>query len=81
MVLGFIVYEAVDVVYNIGKIGYNSIGGVYNWYYCVDSTEVVERKKEMNKISELEDKIDKLSKMFKEVKLKDKLINLKLIKN
>ena len=81
MVLGFIVYEAVDVVYNVGKIGYNSVTGFYNWYYSVETPEVIERKKEMDKIEELENKIDKLSKMFNEGNLKEKIDQLNLNKN
>tara|TARA_Y100001970_G_scaffold255216_2_gene331704 strand:- start:7201 stop:7461 length:261 start_codon:yes stop_codon:yes gene_type:complete len=80
MVLGFIVYEAVDVVYNVGKIGYNSVTGLYNWYYSVETPEVIERRKEMDKIEELENKIDKLSKMFNEGNLKEKIDQLNLNK-
>jgi hypothetical protein len=82
MVLGMIVYEAVDVAYNIGKIGYNSVTGLYHWYYSLEAPEVVERKKEMAKIDELEEKLDKLSKLVSEGKLKDKInqLNLKVNK-
>ena len=33
MVLGWIVYEAIDIIYFTGKIGYNGVSGIYNWYY------------------------------------------------
>ena len=39
MVLGFVLYEAVDLGYNVVKIGYNSITGAYNWYYQIDAHE------------------------------------------
>ena len=82
MVLGILVYEAVDVAYNIGKIGYNSVTGLYNWYYSVEAPEVVERRKEMAKIDELEEKLDKLSKLVTEGNLKDKInqLNMKINK-
>ena len=35
MVLGFILYEAVDIVYSVGKLTVNGGKYVYNWYYVV----------------------------------------------
>ena len=78
MVLGMVLYEAVDVAYNVGKIGINSITGLYNWYYSIEPPEVKERKNEMKKIEELEEKIDKLSKIFAEGNLKEKIKTLNL---
>ena len=39
MVFGFLLYEAVDITYNVIKLGYNSVTGVYNWYYQVEEKE------------------------------------------
>ena len=36
MVLGMILYEGVDITYNIVRIGYDSIIGVYNWWYEIE---------------------------------------------
>ena len=73
MVLGFILYESIDLVYNIGKLSYNAISGTYNWYYGVQSPEIVERELEMTKIEELEAKIDQLTNIImQQQKLKDK---------
>ena len=36
MVLGFLVYEAMDVAYHVGKITYNGASLIYNWYYDVN---------------------------------------------
>ena len=58
MVLGFILYESIDLVYNVGKLSYNAITGTYNWYYGIQSAEIQERELEMTKIHELEAKID-----------------------
>lgn len=33
MVLGFVLYETVDVGYNIIKMTYNGVAYTYNWYY------------------------------------------------
>ena len=37
MVLGILLYEAVELAYNTIKLSYNSIHGIYNWYYQVES--------------------------------------------
>ena len=33
MVLGFILYEAVDLVWNFGGMTFRGAKGAYNWYY------------------------------------------------
>ena len=48
MVLGILLYEAVDLVYNTVKITYNSVTGIYNWYYKVDEKEKALRHMETN---------------------------------
>lgn len=78
MVLGFVLYEAADIVYNVSKIGYNSVVGVYNWYYQIEDPLVAEQKKETKRIEELENKIDKLSEILVQSNLKQKIDFLKL---
>ena len=39
MVLGIILYEGVDLAYNVVKLGYNGVSGVYNWWYQVEQKE------------------------------------------
>ena len=39
MVVGMLLYETVDLTYNVICLGYNSIHGMYNWYYQVDAKE------------------------------------------
>jgi hypothetical protein len=78
MVLGFILYESMDIVYNVGKISYNGVKGVYNWYYDVKT----EDQQEIERLDRLEDKIDKISKLFEDENLKNKIQQLNLkIKN
>lgn len=43
MVLGFVLYEAVDVGYNVLKMTYNGAAYGYNWYYGI-TTETLETK-------------------------------------
>jgi len=73
IMLGWLVYEAIDVIYFTSKLGYNGIMGVYNWYspipepepepkrgdYC-NQEEIIEEFKRLNeKISSLETQINK----------------------
>ena len=37
MVLGLILYETVDLLYNIGSLTINSTVYVYNWYYAIQN--------------------------------------------
>ena len=45
MVLGFVLYETVDVGYNIIKMTYNGAAYTYNWYYGI-KPETLETKLE-----------------------------------
>tara|TARA_B100001121_G_C18185967_1_gene387876 strand:- start:86 stop:316 length:231 start_codon:yes stop_codon:yes gene_type:complete len=74
MVLGFIIYESIDIAYNIGKISYNGVTGLYNWYYDIKSEE----KQELERLDKLEDKLDKLTKLFETENVKQKIEQLKL---
>lgn len=77
MVLGFILYESIDLVYHAGKFGYNTITGAYNWYYSVPNEE---EEGENKRLERLENKIDKISKLFEDNHLKEKInqLNLKI---
>ena len=76
MVLGFILYETIDIAYNVSKLGYNSVTGLYNWYYDIKT----EDDKEKERLDRLENKIDKISKLFEDNDLKEKIneLNLKI---
>ena len=48
MVLGLILYEAVDLLYNIGSLTINGTISVYKWYYSVPDKNIPkEREIEM----------------------------------
>jgi len=70
MVLGIILYESADLAYNVLKLGYNGVTGVYNWWYQVEQIEKDESHNETkelikqlkllnNKVEELENIIQK----------------------
>ena len=44
MVLGFILYETFDLVYNVGAMTYNGSAYLYRWYYQI---EVLDKEKEI----------------------------------
>tara|TARA_B110000967_G_C18890535_1_gene567040 strand:- start:2184 stop:2417 length:234 start_codon:yes stop_codon:yes gene_type:complete len=73
--LGILLYEAVDIVYNVSRIGYNTVLGTYNWYIGVPEETDITRD---TKIKELEDKLSELSELFKDSNLKEKFEMLRL---
>lgn len=64
MVLGFILYEAVDIVYSVGKLTVNGGKYVYNWYYDIDELNEIENNKDqqiknlIKRIEYLENKLE-----------------------
>jgi len=45
MVLGFLLYEAVDLAWNFGGMTYRGVKNVYNWYYKVPTQDEIEIRK------------------------------------
>ena len=61
MVLGLIVYEALDIIYFTGKIGYNGVSSIYNWYYSIPKEEEKCCQQEMiDQLKKLNEKIESL---------------------
>jgi len=56
MVLGFILYEAVDFAWHFGKLTWDGTKYVYNWYYEIPTNDEIE----INKLTLLENKIKHL---------------------
>ena len=72
MVLGFVLYEGIDLAYNVLKLGYNGISGVYNWYYY-EPEEEASREQEI--LIEMTNLMSKLEELQKELKVKnDKIV-------
>ena len=44
MVLGFILYETVDLVYNVGALTYKGTKYIYQWYYGIKDETVIKEK-------------------------------------
>jgi len=60
MVLGYLLYEAVDLSVNVIKLGYNGIRGVYYWWYDEDYPEVEREKLLIKDIEVLTERLEKL---------------------
>ena len=42
MVLGYLLYEAVDILYNVARIGYEGVSKVFDWYKGEDTARPLE---------------------------------------
>jgi len=57
MVLGYLLYETIDLGFTVCKIGYNSINFIYNWYYDTNHETEMELLEELKtRVKELENK-------------------------
>ena len=68
MVLGFIIYESIDLMYNATKLTINVLVGTYNWYYDIKYYEDMDPKDK--RLLLLENKIDKLTKQLEMTNMK-----------
>jgi hypothetical protein len=69
MVLGFLLYEAVDFVWHFGKMSYNGTKYVYDWYYEIPSVDEIE----IDKLKLLEEKMVHLEHLLED-KFDDNLL-------
>jgi len=69
--IGLILYEAVDLVYNITKLTYNSARGIYYWYSGLEYPEQSELKKREEVIIELTSRIKHLEELQNNTKLEE----------
>ena len=67
MVLGMILYESVDLAYNVVKLGYNGVRGTYYWWYGMDYPEVQVQKDSTKALLLLEDRIHHLERLLEDV--------------
>ena len=79
MVLGMILYEGVDITYNIVRIGYDSIIGVYNWWYEIEEHKEKEKHKEtlemIQQLKILNNRVKELENAIVEKKIDNKINN------
>ena len=75
--LGTLLYETVELTYNLTKLLYHGISGTYYWFYGIENLseemkrvkelEIEEKEKDLI-IKELEDRINKLENLIKKKK-------------
>jgi hypothetical protein len=70
MVLGMILYEGVDLAYNVVKLGYNGVRGSYYWWYGMNYPEVQIQVNTNTTLLLLEDRIHHLERLLEEEKEK-----------
>lgn len=66
MVLGYLLYEAADLAYNLGRIGYNSVRGTYYWYYGQECPEVERELRTQEDMEKLTERLTKLEKLLED---------------
>ena len=66
MVLGYLLYEAVDLGVNVVKITYNGARGIYYWWYDTDYPEVEREKLAIKDMEILTKRIMELEKTLKD---------------
>ena len=69
MVLGFVLYETMDIVFHVGKFTVNGMVGLYNWYYDINHYVPIEGR---DRFMLLEDKIEELTKQLEMINMKPK---------
>ena len=67
MVLGFLLYEAVDLAWNFGGMTYRGSKYIYDWYYQVPSKDDIE----IMELEELKKRMEVLEQLIKEKKSND----------
>ena len=65
MVLGFLLYETIDLGVNVIKLTYNGIRGTYYWWYELDYPEVALEKKAIEDVEKLTHKLEDIEKILK----------------
>ena len=65
MVLGFLLYETIDLGVNVIKLTYNGIRVTYYWWYELDYPEVALEKKAIEDVEKLTHKLEDIEKILK----------------
>ena len=60
MVLGYLLYEAVDLGVNVVKLTYNGSRALYYWWYSMDYPEIKREQRAIEDVEELNDRLERL---------------------
>ena len=61
--IGYLLYEAADLVYTLGKLGYKGVRATYYWYYDLEYPEVEQIKNKEKVIEQLKKRVEMLEKL------------------
>lgn len=64
--IGLILYEVFDILFYAGKLGYNGLRAVYNWYYGMSAEDKAKYSPEQ--IELLENKMKEIEELLKQMK-------------
>jgi hypothetical protein len=64
MVLGFILYETVDLGISVIKLTYRGVRASYYWWYNMEYPEVDRENKKIKDIEEITKKLERLEKLL-----------------
>lgn len=70
MVLGFVLYESIDLAFNVLKLGYNGVTGLYYWYYK-EPDEETKKSRNDEILIEMTNLMNKLEELQNELKIKN----------
>jgi len=68
MVLGYILYETVDLGISAIKLTYRGVRASYYWWYNMDYPEVERENRKIKDIEELSKKLERLEKLLEDKK-------------
>jgi len=68
MVLGYILYETVDLGISAIKLTYRGVRASYYWWYSMDYPEVERENRKIKDIEELSKKLERLEKLLEDKK-------------
>jgi hypothetical protein len=73
--LGFLLYESIDIVYHVGKMSVNGVYCIYKWYYNSNEKDKTVKNEENYKIKieSLEQQIQSLEEKYKNIEEKLKI--------
>jgi hypothetical protein len=80
MVLGYLIYEAVDVAYTVTTLGYRGVRGIYYWASGQDYPEVVLEREEHEDVVKLKERVEKLEALLKK-KIDEEVVHDENTKN
>lgn len=78
--IGILLYETLDLGYNVIRLLYNVSTGTYNWYYNIDSKNYYEKKRLEELIIKEKEDNEEILNLNKRIKKLEDYINIEIKK-